>query len=253
MSEMLAESGAIDETRREKKVTDSIVLPDLIKPAPDLVPHEVVRSEGVDLHVAAHRNDLRSRQVIEGDVRLEELRDLDDILGRGRLSRGSNLTVRKGQRRIKMEGKGSGSQRKVDKTRRNEQRETQERQRKEDADLPEELLKLVTLDDIVRPESTFGDGLLEELGRVDSDSEELSLLLLLRFQARIRQPRVSESSREYDFHWEGLTAANLSSKVEGSMLGKNLRKTGRRSSSPGMRTKTEKGRRRRRSTVVRLS
>jgi len=46
---------------------------------------------------------------------------------------------------------------------------------------------------------------------------------------------------------------NLSAKVEGSMLGKSLSATGRRSSMNGMMTKTENGMRRRRSWVVRLS
>jgi len=55
------------------------------------MPHEVIGSEGVDLHVPADGDDLRSRQVIEGDVRLEELSDLDDVLLRRRLSGGSDL------------------------------------------------------------------------------------------------------------------------------------------------------------------
>jgi len=50
-----------------------------------------------------------------------------------------------------------------------------------------------------------------------------------------------------------LTSLNLSVKVEGSMLGKSLSATGRRSSMNGTMRKTEKGMSRSRSVVVRLS
>jgi hypothetical protein len=49
------------------------------------------------------------------------------------------------------------------------------------------------------------------------------------------------------------TAANLSSKVEGSMLGKSLSATGRSSSMKGTMMKTAKGTRRNKSCVVRFN
>jgi hypothetical protein len=46
------------------------------------------------------------------------------------------------------------------------------------AHLSEELLELVTPHDLTRLEPTFGDGLLQELGHSDPDSQQLPLLLL---------------------------------------------------------------------------
>ena len=50
-----------------------------------------------------------------------------------------------------------------------------------------------------------------------------------------------------------LTAENLSSNVDGSMLGNNFRATGKRSSMNGTITKTANGISRSKSVVVRLS
>ena len=49
------------------------------------------------------------------------------------------------------------------------------------------------------------------------------------------------------------TAANLSSNVDGNIFGKSFKATGSKNSMKGTMTKTEKGIKRRRSLVVRLS
>jgi hypothetical protein len=61
-------------------LADLVVAPDLLEPGSDLVSKEVVGSKGVDLHVLAHRHKLGPGQVVEGNVRVEQLGDLDDVL-----------------------------------------------------------------------------------------------------------------------------------------------------------------------------
>jgi hypothetical protein len=71
--------------------TDHIVHPDLLQPSPNLMLQEVVRPESVDVHVPAHADELRTGQVVQGDVVLEELGHADDVFRRGFLSSRSDL------------------------------------------------------------------------------------------------------------------------------------------------------------------
>lgn len=75
-------------------VDHHVVDTNLLETAADLVLEEVVGTEGVDVHVLAHRDELGAGQVVEGDVRVEELGDLDDVLVRGSLTSGTDLGVR---------------------------------------------------------------------------------------------------------------------------------------------------------------
>ena len=61
------------------------------QPSADRAAEEVVRAEGVDAHVAARRDELRAGEVVEREVVVEEARDVDHVLGRGRLARGPDL------------------------------------------------------------------------------------------------------------------------------------------------------------------
>lgn len=97
---------------------------------------EIVRTEGVDVHVPTHADQLRSTEVIECEVILEQLGDLDDILWRGGFTGRSNFT--------------------------------------------EEFLEFLRADNAFCFQAGFGNGLLQELGHFDSDTEETPLLLVLR-------------------------------------------------------------------------
>lgn len=55
---------------------------------------KVVRPKGVDVHVPAHADELRSGEVVEGDIVLEELGHADDIFRGGGLSGRSDLYER---------------------------------------------------------------------------------------------------------------------------------------------------------------
>lgn len=56
-----------------------VIHADALKLVPDLVLEEVVRAKGVDVDILAHGHELRTGQVVEGDVIVEELRDPNDI------------------------------------------------------------------------------------------------------------------------------------------------------------------------------
>lgn len=67
--------------RRTSAASDAhhVVHADALKLVPDLVLEEVVRAESVDVDVLAHGDELRTGQVVEGDVVVEELRHPNDI------------------------------------------------------------------------------------------------------------------------------------------------------------------------------
>jgi hypothetical protein len=111
--------------------------------------------------------------------------------------------------------------------------------------LAEELLEVFAFLDLVWTlDTTLANRLLEELGHLEANLEQLALLLVLFTEKRARSRSAPASLRPTA---PRLTSLNLSVKVDGSMLGKSFRATGRRSSINGMMRKTEKGIKRSRS------
>ena len=100
----------------------------------------------------------------------------------------------------------------------------------------------------IRLQSRFSQGLLQEFCHFQSYTKELSLLFLLKSDGTecilVMNPNVKFCK---------LTAANLSSNVDGNIFGKSLSATGNRNSMNGTIMNTANGMRRSKSCVVRRS
>jgi hypothetical protein len=182
------------------------------------VTEEVVGAKGVDVHVLARRDELGSRKIVEGEVVLEERGDLHDVLGAWRLAGGADLGAT--ARFPKRTGCTA-------------------------AHLAEELLVGSAVAHLLGGrQGRFTDRGLQELGRLESDLEQLALALFLCATGpRLRHP--PEMSPR--------TISKSLAKVDGSMPGKRRRKMGKAASAKGTMRKTEKGMLRKRSLAVRLS
>lgn len=61
-----------------------VVSVDVCKAGADGVTKKVVSAESVDVHVAAHADELRTRKVLQGEIIIKELGDANNVLrGRG--------------------------------------------------------------------------------------------------------------------------------------------------------------------------
>lgn len=113
--------------------------------------------------------------------------------------------------------------------------------------LAEEFFECIGADDVrVGFETGFTESFLQEFGHFKTNAKEFPTLLFLCSHH-------SQNGKLVICIWDGLTAAYLSSNVDGSILGKSLSATGSRISMNGTMTKTAKGMRRRRSVVVRFN
>ena len=61
---------------------DDVILPDACERMAHLKTKVVVGAKSGHLHVAANRDELRTRQVVEREIVVKKLRNLDDIFGR---------------------------------------------------------------------------------------------------------------------------------------------------------------------------
>jgi len=82
----------VDGTTCLSGVTHHIIHPNLFQPSPNLMLQEIIRPKRVDIHIPTHRDQLRSRQVVQCDITLEKLGDLDDVFRASFLPCGSDFT-----------------------------------------------------------------------------------------------------------------------------------------------------------------
>jgi hypothetical protein len=125
----------------------------------------------------AHRNKLRSGQVLNSQIVFEKSRDANNLFGRGRLSSATNLETEKGEYASTLIL-------------------TIIRRSSSATHLAEEFLELFRLLDLVRTLDTgFTNSFLQELGHFESNLEELSLLLVLQDGTKIVR---SQTNRKLD-------------------------------------------------------
>ena len=73
------------------RVNGLVVASKVQQPGSDLAAEEVVCAKRVQAHVARHGHELWTRQVVEGQIVVEEFGHVDDVCRRGRLARRPNL------------------------------------------------------------------------------------------------------------------------------------------------------------------
>lgn len=69
----------------------AVVALDLTHTVADVVAQHGVRAEAVEVHVAAHANELRAGEVIKRDVIFEDFADADEVLAGGGLAGSADL------------------------------------------------------------------------------------------------------------------------------------------------------------------
>ena len=67
--------------------TDHIINPDFLQFVSNMLFEEVIGTPCIDVHVSTHGDELRSGQVVERDIVVEELGDSNNVSLRGGLSR----------------------------------------------------------------------------------------------------------------------------------------------------------------------